>query len=100
MSQPLSRTVVLTNPTGLHLRPAGLFARCAAGFQATVEVIKDDERVDGKSVLSLTSLGVQPGSAITIIACGEDAQAALEALALLVQQDFGQDFSRESSDSA
>jgi phosphocarrier protein HPr len=92
MSQPvLSRTVVVTNPTGLHLRPASLFARCAAGFQATIEVVKDNERVDGKSVLSITSLGVQPGSAITIVASGDDAEAAVEALVLLIQQDFGRE---------
>jgi phosphocarrier protein HPr len=89
--QVLSRTVVITNPTGLHLRPASLFARCAAGFQATIEIVKDAERVDGKSVLSITSLGVQPGSSITIVATGQDAQAAVEALVLLIQQDFGRE---------
>jgi phosphocarrier protein len=91
MNQPvLSRTVVVTNPTGLHLRPASLFARCASGFRATIELVKNDERVDGKSVLSITSLGVEPGSTITIIASGEDAQAAVEALVMLIERDFAE----------
>jgi phosphotransferase system HPr (HPr) family protein len=94
--QVLSRTVVVTNPSGLHLRPAALFARCAAGFQASVEVMKDAERVDGKSVLSLTSLCVEQGSSVTIFASGEDAEAALNALSAIMEQDF----SREATENA
>ena len=61
-----------------------------------VEVMKDDERVDGKSVLSITSLCVEQGSAITILTSGKDAEAALDALSALIQQDFG----REAAESA
>jgi len=92
MDQPVcSRSVTITNPAGLHLRPAGLLARRAADFQATIEIVKDDQRVDGKSVLSLTSLGLEQGSTITIVATGDDSQAAVDALVALIEQDFGRE---------
>jgi phosphocarrier protein HPr len=86
--QTLSRTVVVTHAAGLHLRPADLFVKRASEFDAKVEVIKDRQRVDGKSLLSILTLGVEQGSAITIEAVGQDAAAALDALARLIERGF------------
>ena len=86
--QALSRTLVVTHSAGLHMRPADLFAKCAGEFNASIEVIKDSQRVDGKSLLSILALGVQQGSEITIQATGQDAEAALQALTNLIQRGF------------
>ncbi len=86
--QALSRTVVVTHSAGLHMRPADLFSKCAGEFDAIIEVIKDSQRVDGKSLLSILTLGVQQGSEITIQATGQDAEAALLALTNLIQRGF------------
>ena len=86
--QALSRTLVVTHSAGLHMRPADLFAKCAGEFDANIEVIKENQRVDGKSLLSILTLGVQQGSEITIQATGQDAEAALQALTHLIQQGF------------
>ena len=51
----------------------------------------DRQRVDGKSLLSILTLGVQQGSEITIEAVGHDAEAALEALVRLIERGFGND---------
>jgi len=78
----------VTNPQGLHARPAFLFAQLAGQFQSTVELVKDAERVDGKSVLSILTLGAEHGSALLIETRGPDARQALDALVELVEHEF------------
>jgi phosphocarrier protein HPr len=78
---PLRRKVRLTNPQGLHMRPARAFVELAAKYSSQVRVQRDDlEFVDGKSVLSLLLLGATPGSEITVEVDGPDAAVALAAL--------------------
>jgi len=88
--QVISRAVLVSNPTGLHMRPASLFARCAAGFQSRIELSREtgDDPVDGKSMLSILTLAVECGTTIRISAVGSDAPAAVETLAALVARDF------------
>ncbi len=86
--QALSQTLVVTHSAGLHMRPADLFSKCAGEFDANIEVIKENQRVDGKSLLSILTLGVQQGSEITIQATGQDAEAALQALTHLIERGF------------
>lgn len=83
-----NRTVTVNNPSGLHLRPAFLFAQLAGQFESKIEVIKGGERIDGKSILSILTLAAEKGTVLKIEAVGTDAQAALEALARLVEQGF------------
>ena len=83
--------VVIGNPFGLHFRPADLFARLANQFDSEIRVIKDEECVDGKSILSLTTLAAVKGTQLTIEATGHDAQAALDALADLVNRNFAEE---------
>lgn len=84
----LTQTVVVTNPQGLHARPADLFVKLASRYEARIEVIKDGERVDGKSILAILTLAAVEGTALTIEATGPDAEAALDALAKLVSRNF------------
>lgn len=89
MSNQFHSTVVaISNPQGLHMRPAYQFAETAAQFQSTVELVKDDIRADGKSVLSLMTLGASQGSKITLEARGDDAEAAVATLAELIGSGF------------
>ena len=91
MSEPkLTRTVIVTNPQGLHARPADLFVKLATRFAAKVELVKDHERVDGKSILAIMTLAAAEGTRLSIEADGPDAQQALDALAALVEQDFAE----------
>ena len=57
------RTVIVTNPQGLHARPADLFVKLASQFESKIEVIKDGERVDGKSILDILTLAAVAGHA-------------------------------------
>jgi phosphotransferase system HPr (HPr) family protein len=83
-----SRTVTIVNSQGLHLRPAKLFVEVASKFRSQVEVIKDDLRIDGKSILSILTLGAAQGSQIRLAADGPDSHAAVDALAKLVESGF------------
>lgn len=86
-----SDTVTLTNKTGLHARPAKVFAEAAKGFTADVRVGKDGaDPVNAKSVLSVLTLDCHQGDAITITTEGEDADAALQRLVGLVEGGFGE----------
>ena len=93
------KTVVINNPQGLHARPAELFARLALQFESEIEVIRNDHRVDAKSILHVLTLGAAQGTELTLTAQGADAEAALEALVRLVESDFATDetLSQESS---
>jgi len=85
------KIVVISNPQGLHARPAELFARLALKFEADIEVIRDDHHVDAKSILHVLTLGAAQGTELTLQARGSDAEAALEALVRLVESDFAAD---------
>jgi phosphocarrier protein len=80
----LRRNVIVQDPMGLHMRPLTAFAQRAGQYQATVTVIKDDQRVNGKSPLELMLLAAQQGTELTLEVCGVDAQAAIDVLAELL----------------
>lgn len=89
-SPKASATVVVTNPQGIHARPADMFVKLAIQFQSTIDVFKDGNRVDGKSILDMLTLAAVAGSELRIEATGPDAQQALDALTELIRQDFGE----------
>ncbi|MEO2045489.1 MAG: HPr family phosphocarrier protein [Pirellulales bacterium] len=82
------KTVVVSNPQGLHARPAELFSRLALQFEADIEVIRDDLRIDAKSILNVLTLGAAQGATLVIEARGADAEKAIDALERLVVSDF------------
>jgi phosphotransferase system HPr (HPr) family protein len=84
----IRRAVTVTNPQGLHARPADLFARTALKFACRIEVIKGSERVDGKSIIAILTLAAEQGTELTIEAVGADAAEAVEMLASLVARGF------------
>ena len=83
-----STTVTVTNSQGLHARPADMLVRLARQFEAEIELEKDGERVDGKSILSVMTLGAEQGTKIAIRAIGQDADEAVRALAQLIVSGF------------
>ena len=84
----LTRNVVVANPNGLHMRPASLIAKLANQYQSKIELLRGQERVDGKSMLEIVTLVAEHGTNLTIEAVGPDAEAAVEALAELFASQF------------
>jgi phosphotransferase system HPr (HPr) family protein len=89
--------VTLRNASGLHARPAKIFARAAAEHAGEVDVEKDDRRVNAKSVLSLLTLDCHQGDEILIITGGESAEATLADLVALVEAGIGEGDERSSA---
>lgn len=90
LEKSVTRDVYIVNPQGIHLRPADLFAKCANQFKCEIRIMKGSDRFDGKSVLSLLTLAAVQGTQLTLQAEGADAEDALNALAQLVAQGFGE----------
>ena len=87
---PLERQVTIVNPKGLHARAAARFVKTAEVFDARVQVTRDDMTAGGTSILGLMLLAAGIGTDLVLRADGPDAQAALDALAGLVDGGFGE----------
>lgn len=85
-----SRTVRIRNRHGLHARPAAEFVKVSSGFEADITVEKDGMEVNGKSIMGVMMLAAECGSLIRIHAVGPDCAAAVEALCVLVDGQFGE----------
>ena len=85
------RDVEIVNKKGLHARATAKFVQCADGFNADITVTRSGETVGGTSIMGILTLGAGIGSTITLAARGEDAEAAITALATLVADRFGED---------
>jgi phosphocarrier protein len=83
--------VEIVNERGLHARASAKFVKLASTFQAAVQVTRDDQTVDALSIMGLMMLAAGPGAAIHIEARGVDADAAVDALAHLVEMKFEED---------
>ncbi len=81
-------TFVIQNRLGLHARAAALFVQTVAGLDAEVAVTKDDETVNGKSIMGLMMLAAGKGSTINVEARGPAAQEALQAIRTLIGDKF------------
>lgn len=87
-SQFRSSTVTISNPQGLHMRPAYLFAETAAKFESKIELVKEEIRIDGKSILDILTLGATQGTEVSVEATGADAQEAIDTLEGLLISGF------------
>jgi phosphocarrier protein len=83
------RQVEITNPLGLHLRPADKFVKLASSFPGTeVKVHYQGQEFNGKSILELTMIAAECGTLLELEARGPQAEAAVAALAELVLARF------------
>ncbi|MDD4956262.1 MAG: HPr family phosphocarrier protein [Candidatus Omnitrophica bacterium] len=80
--------IVIKNRTGLHARPAALFVQVANKFESDIVIIKEDQEVNGKSIMGILMLAAEKGSKITIIAKGKDAESAVKELSDLLTGDM------------
>ncbi|MCP5536622.1 MAG: HPr family phosphocarrier protein [Akkermansiaceae bacterium] len=83
-----TREFTVTNKLGIHARPAAQFVKKASTFSCDIQVEKDDEQADGKSIMGLMMLAAGHGSILTITTDGNDAEAALDALGELIARNF------------
>jgi len=84
----ITRELTLLNKYGMHVRPAGLFAKTASKYDCDVEVEKDGNVVAGKSIMALMTLEAVCGTVLKVTASGPQAKEALDELEALVARKF------------
>jgi phosphocarrier protein HPr len=85
---PVIKELVVQNKMGIHARPAAMIVRITNKFKADVFVEKDDEQVNGKSIMGLMMLAAGRGSKVKFLATGDDAHLMLAELETLFGRKF------------
>lgn len=83
-------TVTIINRLGLHARAAAKFVQTANHYPCSVQLVRADKEVNGKSIMGVMMLAAGQGTELEIRTHGEDEEAALAALVALVADRFGE----------
>ena len=86
----VERTVQILNKNGLHARPAAEIVKLAAKYKSEITISRDGTEVNGKSIMGGMMLAAECGASIVLRAKGEDAEQALDAIAALIANKFGE----------
>lgn len=86
-----SKEVTVLNQVGLHARPATFFIQKANEFKSGIWVVKDERKVNAKSLLGVLSLGITRGTEITLVADGADEEESVTELIKLVTSNFAEE---------
>ncbi|PZQ17215.1 MAG: HPr family phosphocarrier protein [Ancylobacter novellus] len=86
-----ARELAIVNKRGLHARASAKFVQTVERFDAAVKVSRAGETVTGGSIMGLMMLAAGPGTTIHVEATGPEAEAAIAALAALVENKFGEE---------
>ena len=86
----VSRKVTIKNPTGLHLRPAGILCKTAMQFKSQITFRFGDTTANAKSVLSVLGACVKTGDEIEFFVSGEDEEEALSSLVDAIESGLGE----------
>jgi len=84
----VEKDFTIVNPEGLHARPAAKFVKLSNRFESEIWVRRDDEEVNGKSIMGLMMLAAEKGAVIHVSASGADGEAALSRLGELIDSGF------------
>jgi phosphocarrier protein len=85
-----TKDVYINNQIGLRARPATFFIQKANEFKSSIQVEKEERRVNAKSLLGVLSLGITKGTKVTLVADGADEKEAIEALTELINSNFSE----------
>ncbi|MDR3757175.1 HPr family phosphocarrier protein [Enterocloster sp.] len=86
----MSKTLTVVNPSGLHLRPAGVLSQAAMKFKCDVIIECGDKKIVAKSVLNVMAAGIKSGTEINLICDGEDEEEALKTLSEAIESGLGE----------
>jgi phosphocarrier protein len=87
----ITRNIEIINKLGMHARAAAKFVKAASEYSAHVEVERNGQKVNGKSIMGVMMLAATRGSEITLHIEGEDANQCLDALTTLINNRFDED---------
>ena len=87
----VERMVTIRNRAGMHARPAALLVKTASSFASQISIEKDNERVNGKSIMGVITLGATFNTPLKVIADGPDEAQAVDAIEKLFERRFEED---------
>ena len=86
----IKRQIDIINKLGLHARAAAKFVTLAAQYQSDIQLVGNDRKVNGKSIMGVMMLAAGQGTSLDLVADGNDEDAAVDALEALVNSRFGE----------
>lgn len=86
----ISKTLKVINPSGLHLRPAGVLSQTAMKFKSDITIECGEKKIVAKSVLNVMAAGIKTGTEITLVCDGEDENEAMETLSQAIESGLGE----------
>ncbi|MGI9541516.1 MAG: HPr family phosphocarrier protein [Flavobacteriaceae bacterium] len=84
----IENKIIIIDSVGFHARTASLFSKKAAQFESDITIVFNEKKVNGKSTLSLMTLGVKSHDEIAIAVSGKDESLAMESLLALIENNF------------
>jgi len=87
----ISQEITIINKLGLHARAAAKLVKLSSTFEASIEIEKDGQKVNSKSIMGVMMLAASCGSNVTLYADGQDERAAINALVDLINRYFDED---------
>lgn len=87
----LESQIEIINKLGLHARAAAKLVKIASSFSSSIEIEKEDQRVNAKSIMSVMMLAASRGNTIKIFISGDDQDDALSAVTELINNKFGEE---------
>ena len=87
----IERMVTINNRAGIHARPAALLVQTASKFKSKIFIEKETDRINGKSIMGIITLGAGYGTVLKLIVEGDDEGDAVDALVRLFDSKFEED---------
>ena len=86
----LSRKITIKNPSGMHLRPAGVLSQTAMKFKSDIIIEYGEKKIVAKSVLNVMAAGIKAGTEVNLIVDGEDEEEAMNTLVEAIESGLGE----------
>ena len=86
----ISKTTKITNEMGFHMRPANVFVTAMTKYASDIELVVDNKRINGKSIMNIMAAGIKCGTEINLICDGEDEADAMETISKAIESGLGE----------
>lgn len=86
----LSKKLTVVNPSGLHLRPAGVLSQTAMKFKSDITIECGEKKIVAKSVLNVMAAGIKCGTEINLVCDGEDEEEAMKTMSEAIENGLGE----------
>lgn len=86
----ISKNLTVVNPSGLHLRPAGVLSQTAMKFKSDITIVSGEKKIVAKSVLNVMAAGIKCGTEIILVCDGEDEEEAMKTISQAIESGLGE----------